>query len=547
MLTIEAPQSSRRLRPYANLGLVALLFSLPLVFLYYHFDLRNTQALQTYAHETTGAHLLEKFILNTPKTDSADQLAEFLRSETSVLNEVHDFLEASSLAKDLPFPEDRLETPTAQAQVAQQELQNVLQFSGALRESILDRSALILDPDLAPFWLMEIHFNSLPKIRDEIIGSYARSLTQEDKIQLTKNPYIDRNFLKYDRHINMLESLIQTGGFAWPQSLSSYRAEYQILKDALNSLYADPSPIAYATFFKAYQNYERSGLELFLNINNIRIEKLKTFSKMSGVGAFGLWFLAALLVLYFSRFISRTELLFKLRIQNQANAIEKASTLSTLGEFASGIGHEINNYLTVLLASNSILARELKKTNSPLLKQTDRIHKMGERINSIMRSMKSVIHKDGTLHLQHVVIKSVIDEVRTISQTRLNELGIELVLNSISDDATVLASEAELAQVLMNLISNACDAVAATPVKRIEITCEKRGPSWVLAVQDSGPGVPAENRDKIFESLFTTKPHGQGTGLGLSISSQIMKKFGGTLSLAESPAGARFEVSFQDR
>jgi two-component system NtrC family sensor kinase len=99
----------------------------------------------------------------------------------------------------------------------------------------------------------------------------------------------------------------------------------------------------------------------------------------------------------------------------------------------------------------------------------------------------------------------------------------------------VLVSPGRLAQVLVNLLLNAADAMAGKGT--IVVACKEAEGKVVLTIADEGPGVAAEDRRKIFDPFFTTKPVGQGTGLGLSVSRSIVESFGGTLELAPAAAG----------
>jgi len=111
----------------------------------------------------------------------------------------------------------------------------------------------------------------------------------------------------------------------------------------------------------------------------------------------------------------------------------------------------------------------------------------------------------------------------------------------ISGDAQVLADESKIRQVLTNLIANAIEACGTEGRSRIDIR-EVPGRLVEVAVTDSGPGVPADARERIFEPFFTTKP--SGTGLGLAISRAIAKAHGGDVALAEDgSAGATFTLS----
>jgi signal transduction histidine kinase len=102
------------------------------------------------------------------------------------------------------------------------------------------------------------------------------------------------------------------------------------------------------------------------------------------------------------------------------------------------------------------------------------------------------------------------------------------------------ASAGRLSQVLVNLLLNAADATGGAG--RVRVEARAGGDAVVIAVADDGPGVPEEARARLFEPFFSTKETGKGTGLGLSISLAIVERWGGTIRLAPSERGARFEV-----
>ena len=117
------------------------------------------------------------------------------------------------------------------------------------------------------------------------------------------------------------------------------------------------------------------------------------------------------------------------------------------------------------------------------------------------------------------------------------------VLVSIDPALSVRVDPLRLEQVLVNVIGNALDAVAAAAVRRVEVGAGRDGSSVWISVADSGPGIPAEVLPRIFEPFFTTKPRGQGLGLGLSISAMIVEEQGGRLEARNVPgAGAEFRL-----
>ena len=121
-----------------------------------------------------------------------------------------------------------------------------------------------------------------------------------------------------------------------------------------------------------------------------------------------------------------------------------------------------------------------------------------------------------------------------------HESGIVLV-RDFGNLLAVRCYPAQLNQVLMNLVMNACDALEGKGT--IDVSTRPRSDGVTLEIADDGPGIPAAVRERIFEPFFTTKPVGQGTGLGLSISHGIVERHGGNLSVECPPkGGTRFTI-----
>lgn len=122
--------------------------------------------------------------------------------------------------------------------------------------------------------------------------------------------------------------------------------------------------------------------------------------------------------------------------------------------------------------------------------------------------------------------------------------GIRIVREFAAELPVITAMGGELNQVWTNLLSNACDALAATPDPTLTLRAFEEDGGVVVEVEDNGPGIPPELQERVFDAFFTTKPPGQGTGLGLQISYRIVVlEHGGDLTLSSEPGRTTFRVS----
>jgi C4-dicarboxylate-specific signal transduction histidine kinase len=110
----------------------------------------------------------------------------------------------------------------------------------------------------------------------------------------------------------------------------------------------------------------------------------------------------------------------------------------------------------------------------------------------------------------------------------------------------VFGNQAELNQVLINLLSNSVDAVQDVANARIEVKAYRREGNIVVEISDNGPGIPVDIRKKIFEPFFTTKSPGKGTGLGLFIAQSVVKKHGGSIEINSDNLGAHSKITLPE-
>ena len=232
----------------------------------------------------------------------------------------------------------------------------------------------------------------------------------------------------------------------------------------------------------------------------------------------------------------------------------QADRMAALGTLAAGVVHEINNPLTYVLLHLSQAQRQVQKlAETPPQAQAQRIEVIngllasalegGERIREITRGVRTFSRSDdrpsGALDIR-APLSAALDLVAT-------ELRYRARLNRVDRGVPyVNADEGRLAQVFLNLLSNAVQALPEAAADQHQITVatytDDQGRA-VVEITDTGKGIAAHDLPHIFEPFFTTKPVGQGTGLGLSISHGIIRGYGGNIEVTtELGEGTTFRV-----
>jgi C4-dicarboxylate-specific signal transduction histidine kinase len=206
--------------------------------------------------------------------------------------------------------------------------------------------------------------------------------------------------------------------------------------------------------------------------------------------------------------------------------------MATIGRMAGGIAHEISNPIGIIhaLASNLMeMVNDGGATLEDVRHEGARIVQTAERISKIVTSMRFLAREGSSDSVRIVSISKIVDTTLEFCNQRIRKESVDLIWRMPSEPVLVSCREVQIAQVLLNLLQNALDALERCQEKWIEIELETTGREVLVNVIDSGPGVPPEIASNIMEPFFTTKPVGKGTGLGLSISRAIAEEHGGKL------------------
>ncbi|ROR03193.1 hybrid sensor histidine kinase/response regulator [Desulfosoma caldarium] len=229
--------------------------------------------------------------------------------------------------------------------------------------------------------------------------------------------------------------------------------------------------------------------------------------------------------------------------------------LEAIGTLAGGIAHDFNNILQMIHGCLQILGRhtDADHPHRPLL---DKLFQAVDRGANLTRQLliygRKTDEKVGPVDINVAVVRVCEMLERVLPKMYRLDLHLESHLGRISADAN------QLEQVVMNLVMNARDAmpdggtitIKTSPATVDEVLAQKlgmlrRGAAVRLSIADTGPGIPHEIQDRIYEPFFTTKPPDKGTGLGLAIVYSVIKRFGGGIVCESEPgSGTRFHLYF---
>jgi two-component system C4-dicarboxylate transport sensor histidine kinase DctB len=230
-------------------------------------------------------------------------------------------------------------------------------------------------------------------------------------------------------------------------------------------------------------------------------------------------------------------------LRTAQDALVHASKLAIIGQMASGVAHELNQPLAALhtLADNTRVFLERGNAGAATENLT-LIGQLIQRMGRITGELKTFGRKSA-VRLEPVDVKPVVENALFLIEHRLKAEKVDLRLSLPAGPVVAVCDGERLGQILVNLVTNAIDAMKGCPVRRLEIAAREQDERTVISVRDTGPGIAAEVADRLFEPFFTTKAAGAGLGLGLAISAEIARDFGGALRAANHPeGGAAFTV-----
>ncbi len=231
-----------------------------------------------------------------------------------------------------------------------------------------------------------------------------------------------------------------------------------------------------------------------------------------------------------------------------------AERLSSIGAATAGIAHDLGNPLhhirTTLgwirehsqsLDQSPLLPEPLRPHVQGIVSSTELADKAAKTSSDLTTAIRVAVRTDANTR-DLVVLADVIDDILVLLNHKLKHLEVQ---RDLDRSLSVMGKRSEIIQLIMNLVSNAADALALQDRKCLTIRVSLSDGKVLLSVEDSGPGIPEKIKAMIFEPFYTTKPSGQGTGLGLAVVRTILKHQQGELEVDTSPelGGARFRIT----
>lgn len=224
--------------------------------------------------------------------------------------------------------------------------------------------------------------------------------------------------------------------------------------------------------------------------------------------------------------------------QNLARSFQVA----TLGELASGIAHEINNPLQVILGNAEMALDEGAMDNGTREKLAD-ILSAASRIREVTRTIIHFADARRTRERELVDVNIVVNDAVRLASYALSKDGVQVSADCTPQALLILGQRGDLEEAIVQLVRNAGEAIVAANKGSQVIVRTRQRSDWArIEVEDDGPGVPEELRDRIFAPFMTTKAEQGGTGLGLAIVQNIVAAHQGRVWVEDAPSGGALFV-----
>ena len=231
------------------------------------------------------------------------------------------------------------------------------------------------------------------------------------------------------------------------------------------------------------------------------------------------------------------------QLQDLQRKLVQAAKMSAVGRMLSGVAHELNNPLTVIMGQTELARRKLTAAggNQKEIELMENLHAQGDRCRKIVANLLQFARQEPP-RLEAVKLNRVVEQALQLREYELGTRNIEVIREFDPDDPILCADPNKIVQIVLNLLNNSHDAIreAARP-----------GQIWIRTSSDNGQvrlefldnGTGLHDPERVFDPFYTTKEVGQGTGLGLSVCYGIVEEHQGSIQAANWEQGAHFTIS----
>ncbi len=220
-------------------------------------------------------------------------------------------------------------------------------------------------------------------------------------------------------------------------------------------------------------------------------------------------------------------------IRAMTQQLWQTAKLATMGELAASIAHELNNPLgTVGLRVESLSAQV--PPGDPIQRELKVIEQEVDRMGTLVANLLQFSRR-GTQQISSVDVRQEIGRTLELIHYHLRQRQVAVVREFAPDVPMVQVDRQQLRQLLLNLFTNAADAMPEGGTLRLRVSAVEK--QVLIEIADTGVGIAPEDLPKVMEPFFTTKPEGKGTGLGLAICRRVAQEHGGTLAIASAGRG----------
>ncbi|MFY9551850.1 MAG: ATP-binding protein [Thermoanaerobaculia bacterium] len=224
---------------------------------------------------------------------------------------------------------------------------------------------------------------------------------------------------------------------------------------------------------------------------------------------------------------------------NLTEQLHHADRLATIGQLAAGLAHELNEPLAAILGLAQ-LSSKAPQVPEPVVRDLEKIIKAALHARDVIRNLLLFARRVPPARTK-VRLNELVEQALALVEARRTDTGIELVRSLEERLPDLTADPSQIRQVLVNLLVNAVQAMSRGG--RLDVQTRSEADHVLVAITDTGVGMSADVRRRLYTPFFTTKDVGEGTGLGLAVASGIVSSHGGTIHVeSEVGHGSRFEV-----